>query len=329
MTCRPNSYKLLILWAWLAAAEAGAQPTSWELLPAEADTLAGINLESVRAAGSARSAWKHLFAQAGELAGLTRAVGFDLLEEASELLMASTERGGNAETLWVARGIPAGTHFEQAKARALRSQPVEGVEVLLLGPESRPTALWFGSDGLLLAGTFDGVRAALARRGQGAPTGMLFEKAAQLRAQHHVWGVSILALDRVARRVSGPEIAGLVRGELLEAVEVVSGGLLLGPTIQMRLGLESRTPQDAQSLAGALRFFMSLLEAHQASQESLKVDLALQGRTVALSVTAPAEDIERLLTTLASRGASGRNAEPPRPAAPTAPQADQPAKPPQ
>lgn len=269
----------------------------------DARFVAGVNIERVRTSQVAQALWAQLAGSEHEVAELTRLTGFDPLRDLSEVFIASAG-GSKPDVLFAARGAFGRTDLAAvARGKIAGRETYQGVEILLAEEkEGEPMALAFLEPTLLVAGDPASVRGAIARRGRsGLPAGEMRRQAEQWMGRYDVWGFSLVPVEELAARAPRDQMAGILAGDVMKAIEQAGGGLRLGEAIELELRTVSRTEQDAANLANALRFFSGMLQAREPAAASYLRDLSVEGRTMRLAMAIPENEVRRMMSTLTVR----------------------------
>lgn len=301
-------------WGCLWATAAAAQVNLLDVAMPDARFLAGANIERVRESRIAQALWAQLAGREREVAELSQLTGFDPLRDLSEILIASAG-GTKPNVLFAARGAFDRTDLAAVARRRIAGREVyQGVEILLAEEkQGEPMALAFLGPTLLVAGDPASVRGAIERRGRvGLGAGQMRQQAEELKARYDAWGFSAVPVEELAARAPKDQWAGILAGDLMRAIEQVSGGLSLGEVIELELRTVSRTGQDAANLADALRFFSGMLLAREPAMASYLRDLSVEGRMMRLVVAIPESELWRMMNVLTLRveGKQGKVATP-------------------
>jgi hypothetical protein len=184
-------------------------------------------------------------------------------------------------------------------ANGMKQSTYSGVEVFERGIGA---LIAFPEPGIVLGGDGDLVRAALDRRGKPSELDpAVLSKVNNAASRNDVWFVA-----------AGQRNIGLGRMRLPEdSLEGISGGLVLGSTVELNAEAVMRTEKDAQALAQLIQFITAMGQV-QGNRGSGVPFLALlqnakstvQGTTVLFSVSATQEDLEKLLSPPLKRAAA-------------------------
>jgi hypothetical protein len=163
----------------------------------------------------------------------------------------------------------------------------------------------FPETGIIVAGDSALVRPALARRTQ--PLNLdasLLAKVNSAGSRNDVWFVATGVTSMNFGKMALPA----------DTLEVVSGGLLLGSTVELSAEAVMKTEKDAQALAQMIQFMIAMGDQIQGDRGQANPFLPLlqgakssvQGTSVLFSLTAAQSDLEKLFVGRTQRVAQAR-----------------------
>lgn len=229
--------------------------------------------------------------------------GFDPRRDLREVLVASQSVEGNmgSDSVAIVRGT-----FDEAKLTALASvnggavSSYNGVKLLTGPPNPRhagPTVGYLGG-GYLIVGQDAPVKAAIDRQRAAKPLdAALAARIQSSSGQYHAWLVTTASPSELAGRVRNPNMAGAMKGDLLQAIESISAGVRFGANVEVGGEANTRSDRDATALIDVMRFLVSMATSNAPRAfgkiaESLQ--LTSEGATVRFSASIPEADFEKL-----------------------------------
>ncbi len=329
----PTGWKTILAMAAAAAAYA-ADPALINRIPADSKVVVGINIAGFGASPAAKSLFGQAQAAQPELQQMAKAAGVDPLRDVKEILIASRGDQKNNQGLVLMRGA-----FDPAKLTAMAGQAgaaardYRGVTVLA-GKNSNEGWLALLDSSTVAYGDPASVRGVIDGRGAGpGPDPKLRARIAQAAGAYDFWFASTAPLADLASGTDAGQLGGAaLQGELLKAVEEISGGVKFGADLVFGLEAATRSDKDAAALTDVLRFFSGMAQASAQKDpktaQSLgfldKLELRTQGNVALVRLTVPGAEINKMMQQAVS--AAMRQASPSKPAA--APAKSKPAPPP-
>jgi hypothetical protein len=91
-----------------------------------------------------------------------------------------------------------------------------------------------------------------------------------------------------------------MQGNVIQAIEHMSGGFRFGANVELAGEAVTRSDKDATALADVVRFLASMAASNRDPQAPLaqmvdSLQLTAEGRSVRFSLTAPQQEIEKLM----------------------------------
>jgi hypothetical protein len=106
----------------------------------------------------------------------------------------------------------------------------------------------------------------------------------------------------MAARVPNPNVSGAMKGNALQSVQQVSGGLSFGDMVTVTAEAVTRSDKDASALADVIRFLASLVQMNRQAAQAGALAAALDnmkleadGVVTRLTMEIPAGDLEKLI----------------------------------
>lgn len=267
----------------------------------DAKEMAGVYLSRVAASPLGNFAQSKIGPDREEFAKFIADTGFDPRRDLVELIAFSQGGQGKKPGMVVARG-----RFDTARlgaaliAKGMTHGAYAGVETY----EEKSRMIAFPEAGIGIAGDAAVVKAALDRRTQPANLDASIAEKVAAASRNDVWFVA-----------TGQKNVGFGKMKLPDdALEMVSGGLMLGSVVELTAEAVMKTEKDAQALAQVVQFLtaMGQLQGNQNPRMTPLFALlqnaksTVQGSTVLFSLSAPEADVEKLLSKPNKRVASAR-----------------------
>jgi hypothetical protein len=281
-----------------AAEDSGA----FDLLPPGARIVFGMRVRAVVNSSLAQSLSSEILGASGDWQKLVAGVGFDLLHDLDEVVLASTGEGKEAPVLIVARGT-----FDTARLAA-QAKPYHGVPLVTMGEKvstgGKPAILAILDGSTVLTGDPEEVKAAIDRRGSPTQLDPAFAaRIAGYRQRYEIWGVADNPAG-LARRLSdssGPQP--------FDSIDRFQLGLGLNHGLEIAAELHARSAEDAAQLTSTLRLLEGMFKASQPSANAgtkLRIESAEGTLKIALAVSE--DDLKKAIAQ--QRSAAARAAAP-------------------
>lgn len=299
-------FALVLLIAALAAPLPAVDPAMLELVMPDAKVIVGADVDRVKNSPFGQFLLTQIQEDERELQNLMSATGFDPRQHLSEVLASSDGTGHSANSVVVARGT-----FDETKLSALASvsgglvTTYNDVKVVAprqgTGPAGKQTWLAFVGAGLVAGGPSEAVKAALDRRRAGQRVSP--ELAARIQSassSFDAWMVTTVSPANLARRVPSSTASGTMQGNVIQAIDYVSGGVRFGADVEIAGEAVTRSEKDASALTEVVRFLASMAVSNTKPDSGISkmvesLQLTAVGNTVKFSITAPEEEIEKLV----------------------------------
>ncbi len=284
-----------LICAALVPAAPAADSSLLGLAPADSEALVGINIRQILASDFGKMVMAQATAPGHpEVKAFADQAGFDPLHDLDEILIAAPAKQ-NPSALFLMRG-----KFDVAKLSQLaamggmKGADYKGVQIMVkAGQQGGFSAVAVMDPSLIVGGDEAGVRAFVDRRGRGAGLGAaIAAKADEASKANDIWMVVHAAPAAFAPQGANPGAAGKV----MESIEQASLGVKFGTDIVLWVQAVTHTPQDAEGLVGALRFFSSMAANQKSNPQAaallqrLKMDS--EGNTAKVSLAIPEAEAE-------------------------------------
>lgn len=298
---RPALFVFFAL-AWVPALPA-ADATMLNLVPSDSQVIMGADFDRVTNSPFGQHVLSLMNLEGKEFESFVGSTGFDPRRDLREVLVASpsVDENARAGALVVVRGA-----FDEAKLTALASvnggvvSSYNGVKLLTGPPNPRhagPTIGYLGG-GYLILGQDASVKAAIDRRQAAKPLdASLAARIQSAGGQYHAWVVTTTSPSELAGRVRNPNMAGAMKGDLLQAIESISAGVRFGANVELGGEANTRSDRDATALIDVMRFLVSMATSNAPpafGKIAETLQLTAEGATVRFSASIPEADFEKL-----------------------------------
>jgi len=311
-----KSLSILALGLGAAAAIEAADLTLLSLLPPDAQIVFGVQVEQSRYSPFGQFLLARLEKADGDLKEFISLTGFDPRRDVTEILGGG--RGDGKRGLVCVRG-----RFDVA--RILAALPREGPAstqyrgvTFVAGkePAAAGVAFAFLDATLAVAGERELVRAAIDRwLDRATPPADLAARAAEASSRYDVWMVTAAWPAELAGRLPPESGGAAVQGELIRAIEQMSGGVKFGAEVTIAGESVLKTDKDAAALADVFRFLASFLQMQAKSERAARlaeyarrIQIASEGNRVRVSLVLPEPEFEKLFERLDGRAGAAPKA---------------------
>jgi len=233
------------------------EPALVRHVPAGSRVLAGIDMARLASSASGRALFSLLQAGYPRLAALNEWPGFDPLRNARQVLLAAAGQANANHTVILVRGK---LDLAASEAQGPRLEVLENAPVLR--PEGKQ-APWVAilEDDVAALGSRESLQRLLVQRNSAdKPEAGLLARAQELSGRYDFWAVSIAPSADLAATVPEGQWSGLLRGDVLAAVQESRLGIEAGDSNRLIAEAVLRTPKDAAALAEVVRFFAGVLQ---------------------------------------------------------------------
>mgnify|MGYP006998743006 CR=1 FL=1 len=287
----------------LVPALPAADATMLNLVMPDAKVIMGADFDRLTNSPFGQHVLSLMNLEGKEFESFISATGFDPRRDLREVLVASQVVEGNigAASIVVVRGT-----FDETKLTALASvkggavSSYNGVNLIAGPPNPRhagPTIGYLGG-GYLILGQDAAVKAAIDRRQAAKPLdASLAARIQSAGGQYHAWVVTTTSPSDLAGRVRNPNVAGAMKGNVLQAIESVSAGLRFGANVELGGEANTRSDRDATALIDVMRFLVSMATSNAPpafGKIAETLQLTSEGAMVRFSASIPEADFEKL-----------------------------------
>ncbi|MCW5980312.1 MAG: hypothetical protein KIT09_19665 [Bryobacteraceae bacterium] len=307
-----------IVFTGIAVAAAAADPELTNLLPPEAPVVFGANLAEARNTPFGKYVIGRVAEHEKDLAELAAATGFDPRRDLLEIAGASGS-GGRGGFVAVRGAFDIDRIVAAAQAHGNSVIGYRGVK--LIGAADDSGTLAFLDPTLAVAGSAPEVTAGIDRwreRAQAAP--LVAARYAEAASRHDIWVISRGSPTLFADHAPNPTLSGAMKGEIVQAIREMSGGIKFGPEVVISGDSVTGTADEAVALAGVMRFFMSLAGfsagprvGQMAEALGARMQVSTEENRVRFSLSIPEPEFERMFERI--RRSAAANAPPETPVA--------------
>ena len=243
--------------------------------------------------------------------------GFDPRKDVSEIILASNAESSTTQGhgLVLLKGV-----FNVSKMTAAAQTnggtvtPFDGVDILTYpagGKQQIARGIAFLDPSTAVLGDVASVETAIQQRKTNAPpSSSLLNTVAQISANNDFWFVTLAPISQFAAALPDPNLSSALNGNVLAAINQLSGAVRFGDTVTVSVQAVARTDKDAQALADVLKFAASLVQLN--SQNNLAatqiatllstLDSKTTGNVTTISLAVPEQQLEQLLPTVGQQG---------------------------
>ena len=286
---------------------AASDSTLLSLLPAESQMVTSMDVDSSRNSTFGQFMLQQITLD-GNMQDFVNQTGFDPRRDLQNFLFAALPSTDNQHGRFVllARGL-----FDQsrisalAKSKGVRSEQIQGVDVLIPQNSASSVAFGFPETGIAVFGDRASVEQVLRNRAN--PTVLntsLQDQISKASGSNDAWFASILPGSNFANQVSRETGSTPAQGaRALQGVVQSSGGVRFGNTVQLSFNAVTRSEKDALSLTDVIRFVSSAMQMQRDKDPRAAVlapafdsmSLKADGREVHSTLSFPEADLERLV----------------------------------
>ena len=279
----------LFLVALVVARLAAAEDSALNFLPADTKVVIGIRVSAIRESSLFKDAGTDARKLGEEWTKLVAITGFDPIHDIDEVLVFSSADDPKAAALMAVRGR---FNLERMSAGAKRYHGVA-----LVGEGKGGTGVLALLDATTaVAGEPEAVRAAIDRRGHGAPLeAKLAARVQSLAERYDLWGTG-----------ERPEgfVAPTGKREDLDSIDRFEFGVRIRNGLELGAEIHARSPKDAGKLAASVAMLQAMMIGREPAAP--KFDVQVKDGTLKISLAISEDDLKKAIA--AQQGAGARNA---------------------
>jgi len=307
---KSNWLPVLALGLATAPAIRSADLALMSLVPPDAQLVFGVQVEQSRYSPFGQFLLARLEKADGDLKEFIALTGFDPRRDIREIVGGG--RGDGRRGLVCVRGRFDVPRILAALARESLA-PTQYRGVTLVSGKEAATGIAFLDSTLAVAGERELVRLAIDRwLDRATPPADLAARAAEASSRYDVWIVTAAWPAELAGRLPPESGGAAVQGDLVRAIEQMSGGVKFGAEVTIAGESVLKTDKDAAALADVVRFLASFLvmqakseRAAQLAEYARRIEIAAQGNRVRVSLVMPEPEFEKLFERLDGRSRRG------------------------
>ena len=286
-----------------------ADPGLLSLVMPDAKVVSGIQADQTRNSLFGQYVLSHMQADDANLNKFIAQTGFDPRKDVSEIILASNAESGTTQGhgLVLLKGV-----FNVSKMTAAAQAnggvitPFDGVDIVTYpasGNQQIGHGIAFLDPSTAILGDVASVETAIQQRKTNKPPGSsLLDKVAQVSVNNDFWFVTLAPISQLAP-LPDPNLSSALNGNVLAAINQLSGAVRFGGTVTISLEAIARTDKDAQALADVLKFAASLAQLDNKNSPASTqlaallntLDSKTAGNTTTISLAIPERQLEQLL----------------------------------
>jgi hypothetical protein len=276
----------LVLMALVAARLFAAADSALNFLPADTKVVIGIRVSAIRESALFKDAGTDAQKLGDDWMKLVAITGFDPLHDIDEVLIFSAADNEKASALIAVRGR---FNLERLGAGAKRYHGVA-----MVGEGAGSTGVLALLDATTaIAGEAPAVRAAIDRRGHGAPLdAKLAERVQSLAGRFDIWA-------------TGERPEGFVpptgKREDLDSIDHFEFGIRIGKGLEIGAEVHARSPKDAEKLAASVAMLQAMMIGREPAAP--KFDLQVKDGTIKISLAISEDELKKAIAAQRRAGA--------------------------
>jgi hypothetical protein len=245
-----------------------------------------------------------------KLEEFTSETGFDPRHDVSEIVVGSNWKQNTPDNHWI---VAAHGTFDISKITGTAQAhggvivPYQGINVVTHPANSNlqtATGLAFLDSSTALVGDLASVKGAIDRKKSNAPAdSSVLTKAQAASSGNDFWFVTLVPLSNFSASIPDPNLSGAMQGNLMAAINQMSGGVRFGDTVTISAEAVTRSEKDAQALVDVVKFFAGLVQLNRqknaaAGQVATLLDslqTSTAGNITNISLAIPELQLEQLL----------------------------------
>jgi hypothetical protein len=288
-----------------------ADPSLLQFVMPDAQVVAGLHVDQAKSSSFGQYVLSHLSVNDTKLEQFTSETGFDPRHDVSEIVVASNWMPNTPDNRWIvaahgAFNISKITNTAQASGGVIA--PYQGIDVvthLATSSGQADTGLAFLDNSTALVGDLASLKAAIDRKKNNTQAdASIVAKAQAVSSGKDFWFVSLVSLSNFSANI--PDPSGAMKGNLLAAINQVSGGIRFGDTVTISAEAVTRSEKDAQALVDVVKFFAGLIQLNRqnnaaAGQVATLLDTlqtSTSGNITNISIAIPEQQLEQLLNSV-------------------------------
>jgi hypothetical protein len=274
------------------------------LVPADAKVVGGIQVDRAIASRIGQHMLAQMKEDDADFRKFVTTGGFDPRRDLREVLMASTAGPDKGHGLVLARGVfDAARLITLARSTGAKIEKYQGLDVIA-GSGVESGWVVFPDSTTAIGGDPQMVRNALDRRRGGPPMdARLAAKVSELGNRYDLWMVSTLPVSQFAGKMPDKQVSGAMKGDMLQGIEQTSGGIRLGPTVEVAGEAVTRSDKDASAMVDVVKFLAGMVQLNRDKPDAAKfaslldtLELKSEANVMKFHLSIPEADIEKMLS---------------------------------
>jgi len=314
------SHALIVVAAFGSVAFA-ADPGLLSLIMPDAKVVSGIQADQTRNSLFGQYLLAHMQADDANLNNFIAQTGFDPRRDVSEIILASNGDSNTPQRsgLVLLKGVfdvPKMTAAAEANGGTITTFGGVGIVTYPAGGKQQiARGIAFLDSSTAVMGDIPSIQTAIQQRKTNTlPSSSLLGKVAQISANNDFWFVTLAPISQFAAALPDPNLSSALNGNVLAAINQLSGAVRFGDTVTVSVEAVARTDKDAQALADVLRFATSLVQLNSQNNPAATqiaallntLDSKTAGNITTISLAVPQQQLEQLLPTVGQQGRSIR-----------------------
>jgi hypothetical protein len=307
----------LIVVAAFGSVAFAADPGLLSLVMPDAKVVSGIQADQTRNSLFGQYLLSHLQASDANLNNFIAQTGFDPRKDVSEIILASNGDSNTPQRqgLMLIKGVfDVSRMTAAAQANGGTITTFGGMDIVTYPAQNKQQiahAIAFLDPSTAVLGDVPSVETAIQQRKTNAPpSSSLLDKVAQVSINNDFWFVTLAPISQFAGALPNPNLSSALNGNVLAAINQLSGAVHFGDTVTISVEAVARTDKDAQALADVLNFAASLAQLNsQNNPASAQIaallntlDSRTAGNITTISLAVPEQQLEQLLASARQKG---------------------------
>ncbi len=290
-----------------------ADPQLLNLLPPDSKVLGGIDFAESRNTPFGDYLLGKLEQHAAEIDRFAAETGIDPRNGLISMAMGGTGMGRESDGVATFRGnFQRDSLVQYASSKGAQVLTYAGAP-MIVGRHERSPALGFPLPDVGIFGSRERVQAALERWQAAIPLNAeVRAKADAVSAGKHGWFLLLGSPAELAGRLPQNSMGGAMRGDLIKAIEEMSGTILFGQEVEMEGQILAADAESAKALANVIQFFVSFAQlggdvetAAIVARFFANMQLTTSGNRVNVTLRVAEADFEAALERFHSHGRHG------------------------
>jgi hypothetical protein len=305
-----TKFRSLALFLALPLGAFAADPGLLQLVIPDAQVVAGLQVDQAKSSLFGQYVLSHLSVNDTKLEQFTSETGFDPRHDVTEIVVASNWKQNTPDNHWIVAAHGTFTIDKITKTALANGGaivPYQGVNIVtrLANSDAQvDTVLAFLDSSTALVGDPASVKAAIDRKKSNAPVdGTVLAKAQGISSGKDFWFVTLVPLSNFSGSIPDANLSGAMQGNLLAAINQMSGGIRFGDTVTISAEAITRSEKDAQALVDVVKFFAGLVQLNRqkdpaAGQVATLLDTlqtSTAGNVTTISLAIPELQLEQML----------------------------------